>query len=153
MLQLNTSENRLLFKENIIEEDAKKLALERVKKIAMAREQQSTFKKQQEEEAAKIRIKREEEIEAIRKQEAIERKKFIEEANLREEFLRMERFERSGEIFRVAASFQRDHNGNERSRVAFPGCIPLEQAIRLRAEGRFYEPDYYDAEKWKSQFD
>ena len=49
----------------------------------------------------------------------------------------MERYEKSGEIFRVAASFERDHNGNERNRVAFPGCIPLEQAIKLRGEGKF----------------
>lgn len=37
--------------------------------------------------------------------------------------------------------------------MAFPGCIPLEQAIRLRGEGKFVEPEYYDADKWKSQFD
>jgi hypothetical protein len=116
----------------------------------MAREAESAFKRKQEEETSRQQMKRQEEIDRIRTKEAKKRKKEIEEANLREELLRMERYERSGEIFRVAASFQRDHNGNERSRVAFPGCIPLEQAIRLRGEGKFVEPEYYDPEKWKS---
>ena len=65
----------------------------------------------------------------------------------------MERYEKSGEIFRTAASFERDHNGNERSRVAFPGCIPLEQAILLRMEGRFEQEEFYDEAKWKDKFD
>lgn len=65
----------------------------------------------------------------------------------------MQRYQNSGEVFRVPASFERDHNGNERSRVAFPGCIPLELAIKLRGDGMFVEPDYYDAEKWKNNFD
>lgn len=51
------------------------------------------------------KARRQEEIDRIRTEEAKLRKKQIEEANLREEFLRMERYERSGEIFRVAASF------------------------------------------------
>lgn len=56
-------------------------------------------------ESKRQQAKRQEEVDRICKQEAKERKKFIEEANLREELLRMERYERSGEIFRVAASF------------------------------------------------
>jgi hypothetical protein len=56
----------------------------------------------------------------------VKKLKSIQAINEREEFLKMERYEKSGEIFRVAASFERDHNGNERGRVAFPGCIPLE---------------------------
>lgn len=50
-------------------------------------------------------MKRSEEVEAIRKQAAKEEKARIEAAILREELLKIERYERSGEIFRVAASF------------------------------------------------
>lgn len=41
IIELNNE--KVLFKENLVEEDAKKMALERVKKIAMAREQQSSY--------------------------------------------------------------------------------------------------------------
>jgi len=98
-------------------------------------------------------MKRQEEIDKIRKQQARDRKREIEEKNLMEEWIRMERFEKSGEIFRMPASYERDHNGNERSRVAFPGCIPLELAIQLRGDGMFYEPDYYNAETTLRSFD
>ena len=74
----------------------------------------------------KYQIKRDQEREEIRKKEAVQKIKSIKATNEREEFLKMERYEKSGEIFRVAASFERDHNGNERGRVSFPGCIPLE---------------------------
>ena len=37
--------------------------------------------------------------------------------------------------------------------MAFPGCIPLEQAIRLRGEGRFEEKEWYDAEKFRNKWD